>query len=779
MQNSTHCSLCSSEYDTESKIPRKIASCGHTFCSPCLENYVVGSDLLCPFGDSTTNIFGGGVNALPVNESCLKINHDRSSSNCKEHNKRYTSFCLRDRCLICDDCSRYSKHVGHKVKSIHEVEKEAKDKLKELQFTLETIGNYRDGVDNILKKSRIDLLKNVKEEFDHIRWLLVMKELELSFEINNYFDSEISKVKENLGESSAARNSIANDIKSINQCLKNQEWLKILNDEVLTSSSNLRLDDMHTKAEKLRTSFQETAESFRSALVTRIHPFIALIELPLNELSETSDLIYFDEEIEDNPIKKHHKEEIISVNENSGGQNRFNIDKKSFTIDKVQLYNIQNITAKCQDINYKDCRDIVFSLWSQIREVREIKLNFNSTNISDSELFDCCLLAGWTMNSVNSLEILLNSSNIKEYNIIPLISEITPRMTHLTNLRIELEKTNIADQSLIAFPTSVLANLKNLENFQLNVSDTKVTDESIAEVLNHLKDIRNINLNLSSTKISDQSFSKFNAQNPNRLNKIEFLSLDVSNTGVTDDSLMNLIMHLNSIKTLNINCRLTEVTDYFINSFIKFNLWKMKSLEHLKFTFENTQISFSAISDLLSSVYKQKHLEYVNLDDKTIEFHINYPQSIQNNIDSLDVNLSTSGVTSRELIRYFINMPTLKVCKLNLANAIVDDEVLEYLIKNLLSSAKSIKCLDLNIASTRITDHGMRLLFNALTNMETLSLDLSSTAVKDDSLIFLLNRLNYNNLLVKSIKINLNNTLVSDYYRRKIVDLMQSSRISF
>ena len=63
---------------------------------------------------------------------------------------------------------------------------------------------------------------------------------------------------------------------------------------------------------------------------------------------------------------------------------------------------------------------------------------------------------------------------------------------------------------------------------------------------------------------------------------------------------------------------------------------------------------------------------------------------IQNNIDVLDINLSSSGLAGRELVQYFNPMPTLKTCRINLANLDVTDEILEYFIRKTLINAKNI-----------------------------------------------------------------------------------------
>lgn len=43
------CPLCQNQYDNNLKLPRLLPTCGHTFCSECLQNLIQNSIENMPF----------------------------------------------------------------------------------------------------------------------------------------------------------------------------------------------------------------------------------------------------------------------------------------------------------------------------------------------------------------------------------------------------------------------------------------------------------------------------------------------------------------------------------------------------------------------------------------------------------------------------------------------------------------------------------------------------------------------------------------------------------
>ena len=110
------CSVC-----LESLINKqpRLLSCGHTFCTPCLQQLSGGNTVNCPKCRSLTRLPPGGVQALPKNtdinkmrerEQELSARSDFFCQMCRKRMLMWTSFPLH----VQGD--RYAKLVATNIK---------------------------------------------------------------------------------------------------------------------------------------------------------------------------------------------------------------------------------------------------------------------------------------------------------------------------------------------------------------------------------------------------------------------------------------------------------------------------------------------------------------------------------------------------------------------------------------------------------------------------------------------------------------------------------------
>ena len=120
------CSVC-----LESLINKqpRLLSCGHTFCTPCLQQLPGGNTINCPKCRSPTQVPPGGVQALPKNtdiskmrerEQELSLRNEYYCQMCKKKDAKVEFLCVVcPKRLICQSC--YNKHTKIPSLKTHQI----------------------------------------------------------------------------------------------------------------------------------------------------------------------------------------------------------------------------------------------------------------------------------------------------------------------------------------------------------------------------------------------------------------------------------------------------------------------------------------------------------------------------------------------------------------------------------------------------------------------------------------------------------------------------------
>ena len=121
------CSICCESFDDQKLCPR-LLSCGHSFCSGCLEKLLRDKAIICPTCRSTVSV-AAGITGLPKNFALLDIilatpkHADDEGLHiceaCDDEQHPATSCCLDCKEDICKDAARL--HTRSKANSEYRV----------------------------------------------------------------------------------------------------------------------------------------------------------------------------------------------------------------------------------------------------------------------------------------------------------------------------------------------------------------------------------------------------------------------------------------------------------------------------------------------------------------------------------------------------------------------------------------------------------------------------------------------------------------------------------
>ena len=124
------CPVCCELFDDQNISPR-ILSCGHSFCTGCLERLPIADDkIACPTCRDEVNVPQAGVAGLPKNFALLSIINANATPHHQEVEGLYTCeacddkhpaifFCLDCREDMCKDAARF--HTRNKASCDHKV----------------------------------------------------------------------------------------------------------------------------------------------------------------------------------------------------------------------------------------------------------------------------------------------------------------------------------------------------------------------------------------------------------------------------------------------------------------------------------------------------------------------------------------------------------------------------------------------------------------------------------------------------------------------------------
>ena len=160
------CSICTECYDDKKKCPR-LLSCGHSFCSSCLEKLLHDKIIVCPTCRTPIIVPYTGVQGLIKNFALLdfvKEVHKTKSPRCPEHSDQEFRYFDED-CgrVICIDCHTLN-HNGHKCVALAEAASKSRKEMEALVTKASSQANKIKAAETEVKKAAAFMKKASEEQ---------------------------------------------------------------------------------------------------------------------------------------------------------------------------------------------------------------------------------------------------------------------------------------------------------------------------------------------------------------------------------------------------------------------------------------------------------------------------------------------------------------------------------------------------------------------------------------------------------------------------------------
>lgn len=211
------CPICDKPFDEKNKIPR-IVDCGHTFCSPCLEDLIKGStdgNLICPEDEEQLTNYRPekGVNSFSINKVLLKhkqtpkskpvlkeagtrISNMQSLNICLRHNKMREIVCQTEALVICPDCACTTEHKNHDLLNNENFLSFIRQLTSDLKNEIENVSKepfFNDSSERLtkleetMKTRKNELFAELSKTFDDMQGILFQRQKDLTLELESQF----------------------------------------------------------------------------------------------------------------------------------------------------------------------------------------------------------------------------------------------------------------------------------------------------------------------------------------------------------------------------------------------------------------------------------------------------------------------------------------------------------------------------------------------------------------------------------------------------------------
>jgi len=817
------CPNCQQSYDKENRVPKIIPSCGHTVCLTCLDKHLLmkQNKVLCPVDKTSSSVQGKKATDFVTNLSLLQaLDHKpRASSRAKElcrvHEERLDLICLVDRCKICKYCKEYGEHKYHEVTHVKNVEGEAKTKKAYLEAMLKDFDNGQKNIDKLYDDEKKMLVQVIHNKFDNLINFLKTKKKEIGSEIGSSFDIERAKVKESLTRDVGSRWPIEQQIASLSQKRLDENFFSAL-EEPLPTQARQDYENFKQYSQDLQRTLADSLDAMSMSIVSQINHFQHYSSKP--EQMAANPPVYQDAERSLNmrdlyttrPLGRSNNTLVMtppnrSIYNSSQSQSQSQGERfktgilnpaksmymtpprgRMMSPSRGVMFSPEKIAPKEGRMGLELNKDALSqerlralsSLWRQVEQVHDLKIDFHNDGVTDDELFDFFMSDFWSKSDISNLTMNFQGCQVGDQSIITLIFEVLPKLNRLRSINLNLNNTKISDQTVKTFAEYLSVVASHLESFQLGLYNTDVTDDSVSLLFMAMERVREFSLELGNTKITDESLEIFAKKTLLTMKWLETFKLFLYETAVTDRSITELFTNMENVSTYTLELGGTRITDQSIEVFARNTLNTMRNLQSLQLGLYNTEVSDQSISKLFIDMRHIKtfslNLGNTKVTDNSLRAFAKYTAPSMTQLENFQLYLYNTQVSDQSIAHIFRNMDNVVTFLLDLDNTKITDLSIEAFAHRALQNMDCLQNFQLGLYNTNVTDKSVAKVFTKMETVKKFILDLGKTKITDASIdAFAMNTLPSMRKLER-FELYLRNTGVTDHNKRLVAKVKEN-----
>jgi len=601
------CQACQSPYNLEENIPRTIPSCGHSFCSQCLQNLITSNGpAICPLDEQTFEV-PMNISQFPINISLKQVIVKRLSTVfCPLHNEEATLVCLVDTCRICSRCEHSPAHNGHPVKHLYKVIEEARCKEKELQEIVAISERYQKNIEESLERYAVSLKHTLKERFNEFRGKIDVIEEGLLSEVNDYMERLKKRMDESFKCDVKLKEVLSQKIKELKSEKIGPNFVQYINEDL--PKSKLRMDSvlLHEYYSMYSPKqFEKRLDDVLNGLVGQASGFtFPYTSDSFNNYMKKNCFVSNcnGEEVfrsETNIAFKLENHKLIMVLKDSSTTSEIPLNRLS-EITKVHLNMVtySNISSKrewSELVNSLNC------LWEALPNLKKLKLKFQAGPRPMDDLAHMFSSTFWNDKKVPVKVEITNSK--EELLLAELFSMVLPKLENVKKLcmqlRIRDKFTNKNIETLVQHNGEML---RSLEYFSLILDGHAVTDKSMKNLMINLPMLKVFKLHLWRTKTTDGTIEHFAQNALPEMKALEHFELSLIGADFTDKSICELFIPMTKVKIFRLFLEHTSVSEKIMEVFIENTLPTMELLEDFELRVRDTKVADENLGKILAKM---------------------------------------------------------------------------------------------------------------------------------------------------------------------------------
>ena len=591
------CPLCYFEYDSSDRLPRLLLCCGHTLCSKCLSRLLsTQTSLQCPFDQQTFPAQDGGINAFPVNSALKQCLEEKLNTDiCKIHHQEVRLICLSDKAMICDACALSGEHNGHKMQSMSRVKQEANERKNQLREVLGKIKAHQSESDSLLEKRKAIVSENIREKFKEVRKVFLCSEMEIMSRIDTFMRLGKEKVIKDLGMGTEIKKELSTKLDEQSSILKSSNFFDLMEEDLSTSLSKVKTGPLDDCLQGITQNLDKISGSIKNAFFQESLSLTHLADKVQSKIGEeykveaeagTSQNLGAFQLLTN--LKFEAKEGSVSVTFADGSPQPTVINLEEWKdIPKIKLY------PGYYDITQEDFQ-LFHYLWYKLEKLRSVVIKFTTLGISDDVVIKVLPILLNRQKGLEEIEIWFEDCKLTDKSTNFFFSQVLSKMTDLKQLKIILDSTEITNNCLKVLSDEVLSptkDLKALEFVRIDLFNTKINDDGVIQLFQSIERLQEFNIHLQSTNITDRCLESFARNTLPNMKALQKLGIWLGKTSITDTSIIEIFNQLQDLNEFKIALMETKTTDACVKVFLETTMPRLVSLKSLYFNIKNSNIS--------------------------------------------------------------------------------------------------------------------------------------------------------------------------------------------